>query len=277
MERRFACIACGKCCHGWLPLTLADALAHAGRFPLAIIWSPIRQGSKAFGITAKLGLTLTVKGHKPLAVRITPTAYLPPALPCPALTADGLCAIHDSKPQRCRTMPFFPWQEERDQGENLIPRPGWLCETKGEAPVVYRDRAIIERQDFERERATLLAEAPLLRSYAEAVVKAAPGIAQAVAISASKPGGGHVPLKISPLLMRLDGIDRAEIAAQQIAVLTTYAERVADRPELAEYRRTWTLWAKDLERLLIIKTPAFGDIKTPAFGDQGATLDPPGA
>lgn len=29
MEQRFACTACGAHCHGWLPLTLGAAVAHA--------------------------------------------------------------------------------------------------------------------------------------------------------------------------------------------------------------------------------------------------------
>ena len=45
MERRFHC---GQCCKGWLPLTLYDALSHTGRFPLAVIFSPLRQVASLF-------------------------------------------------------------------------------------------------------------------------------------------------------------------------------------------------------------------------------------
>ena len=46
MERHFDCTACGKCCYGQLPPTPPDALANAERFPLAILWTIIRQGVK---------------------------------------------------------------------------------------------------------------------------------------------------------------------------------------------------------------------------------------
>lgn len=55
------------------------------------------------------------------------------------LTPDDLCGIHAGKPSRCRTMPFFPYTDENDQAANLIPRPGWACDTSNAAPVVYRD------------------------------------------------------------------------------------------------------------------------------------------
>lgn len=50
MEHHFRCTACGKCCYGQLPLTLADAFAHAERFPLALIWTPLREGSKDYAM-----------------------------------------------------------------------------------------------------------------------------------------------------------------------------------------------------------------------------------
>jgi hypothetical protein len=53
MERRFSCTARGKCCHGLLPLTIGDALAHADTFPLVVMWTPVRQGGRSFGVTAE--------------------------------------------------------------------------------------------------------------------------------------------------------------------------------------------------------------------------------
>ena len=61
MERRFSCTACGKCCHGQVPLTIADALAHADKFPLAIVWSTVRKGGRSFQTTGELGVTIQVK------------------------------------------------------------------------------------------------------------------------------------------------------------------------------------------------------------------------
>ena len=89
MERLFECTACGKCCAGWLPPTLTDALIHANRFPLFIIWPPIRQGGKAFNETARQGLTLKLKRGKKAAVRIYPASYIPPSMACSELTGDG--------------------------------------------------------------------------------------------------------------------------------------------------------------------------------------------
>jgi Fe-S-cluster containining protein len=249
MDRHFGCTACGKCCYGGLPLTLKDALAHAGRFPLAVVLTPVRQGAKAFAVTERLGFAIRTRDKKKLAVGIAPTAYLPPTLPCPALTPDALCGIQAEKPLRCRTMPFFPFREEYDQADLLIPRQGWICDVSAAAPVVYRDKTIIDRSDFDAERAALVEQAPVLRSYAEWLVGAAPGVTDGLAKASMTPGCGRLAVSFASLLRRLDHPDRAALAASQIRVLTQYAELVAPQPAWADYRRNYLDWAWEMERL----------------------------
>jgi len=249
MEHRFLCTACGKCCFGWLPLTLKDALTHAGRFPLAVVWTPVKQASKAYDVTAKLGLVARMRNKKRLAVRIAPTAYIPPSLPCPALAADSLCRIHADKPSRCRTMPFFPYRKERDQRDLLNPRPGWDCDTSPEAPVVYRNKTVVEREDFERERGDLIEQAPILRAYGEWLLGTVPGMIENLGKAAAKPREGHMVVSFASLLRRLGAVDKPAIAEEQMAVLAKFANKVADQPALAEYGRNYDDWAWEMERL----------------------------
>lgn len=124
MERRFRCTACGKCCYGWIPLTLGDAVRHAGRFPLAMVWSAVPQTARSFALTSSLGMALKLPKGPRIGVLISATAYIPPGYPCPELAADGRCAIHEDKPLRCRTMPFYPYKDEQDQADALVPRKG---------------------------------------------------------------------------------------------------------------------------------------------------------
>jgi hypothetical protein len=79
-----------------LPLTLSDALTHADRFPLALVWTPVPQGTRSFPLATRLGITLALRKRTRIAALIVPTAYIPPSLPCPALTGEGLCGIHDN-------------------------------------------------------------------------------------------------------------------------------------------------------------------------------------
>ncbi|MHA1567252.1 MAG: YkgJ family cysteine cluster protein, partial [Alphaproteobacteria bacterium] len=74
MERRFSCTACGKCCHGLLPIGIDEALAHADKFPLVVIWTPIRQGAPTYNLAVELGITIKLKKKKFSAVEISPTA-----------------------------------------------------------------------------------------------------------------------------------------------------------------------------------------------------------
>ena len=120
MTKHFACTACGKCCYGLLPLTFKDAFANIGRFPLCLSWTPVLKGSKDFPMVKTLGVTITVAKGQELAVLIVPTSFIPSSLPCPALQADNLCGIHESKPSRCKTMPFYPYRDERFQAELMI-------------------------------------------------------------------------------------------------------------------------------------------------------------
>ncbi|OAN52144.1 hypothetical protein A6A04_00065 [Paramagnetospirillum marisnigri] len=249
MDRHFRCTACGKCCFGWLPLTIKDALAHAQRFPLAVVWTPIKQASKAFDITARLGITVRMRNKKQLAVRIVPTGYIPPSMPCPALTSDNLCGIHADKPSRCRTMPFFPYREEADQAELLVPRAGWDCDTSSAAPVVYRDKAVVGRMDFDQEWGELRDQVPVLRAYGEWLMKSVPGMIDNLTKAVMKPGGGHVVVSFASLLRHLDGVDKAALAEWQLPVLADYMAKTADQPKLAEYHRNYDDWAWEIERL----------------------------
>lgn len=249
MERHFLCTACGKCCYGWLPLTLSDALAHVARFPLAVVWTPVRQASKAFDITAQLGLTVRTRDRKRLAVRIMPTACIPPVMPCPALTADNLCGIHEHKPSRCRTMPLFPYVDEAQQAEQLLPRPGWACDTSVAAPVVYRNRTVVDRRDFDTERQALLDQAPVLRAYGEWLMAMVPGMIDNLSRAALKPGGGYVVMSFATLLRRLGDVDKEAVAQAQIAILRDYGAKVAADSALTDYGRNYQDWLSEMERL----------------------------
>ncbi len=248
MEKRFRCTACGKCCYGWIPLTLADAVTHAGRFPLAMVWSVVPQTARAFGLTAKLGLEVKLGKRGRMAVSIVPTAYIPPSFSCPELAADGRCAIHETKPIRCRTMPFYAYRDEQDQADGLSPRKGWACDTSADAPVVYRDRRIVEHADFDAERAELVAQAPAIRAYGEYALKYMPWISNTLEAMARKPGGNFVA-GISAFLTATRSPDASDIAARQLPLLRDFAARTEGAAELAEYHRNYAGWAKEMEYL----------------------------
>lgn len=247
MEPRFSCTACGKCCHGMLPLTLKDALAHAARFPLAMVWTPVRPNARSYELATRLGATVRLPNRKTVAVLIAPTAYLPPSFPCPELRQDGLCGIHDDKPSRCRTMPFYPYREERDQADLLVPRAGWRCDVSAEAPVVYRNHAILDRTDFDRERDDLLEQAPTMRRYADYALKYAPRLADDLASLASKPVPGPLVTSLSSFLTATRPPDMAAIAAAQAPLFRTMADLTRDDPALNGYHRDYSGWAKEMD------------------------------
>ena len=236
-DRRFLCTACGKCCKGWLPLSLDDALSGAGRFPLAMVLTTLRQGSKGFDLAAALGTTVPFGKRKQVAVLVTPTSYIPPSFDCPSLADDGQCVIHDDKPARCRTMPFSPVRPEQDQAALLTPRDGWECDTSSAAPVVYRDKKVLDRGDFDHERRQLIDQAAILKGYADALITGAPNVAAGLESAARKSRGGYVVVNFTTLLPRLPDIDPADFARRQLPVLTDLAKRTEGIADLADYHQ----------------------------------------
>ncbi len=244
MESRFGCTSCGRCCYGWLPLTLEDALTHAARFPLALVWQVVPQGVRNYPLAAKLGVQ--PKSRKRMAVLIMPVAYIPPAFPCTQLQDDGLCRIHEHKPARCRTMPFYPYREESDQSDMIRPRKGWQCDVSATAPVVYKNKRIVDREDFDIERGQLLAQANVMRQYADYMFKYSPWIIDSLATL--KPDGSLIT-SLSSFLTAIKHLDAKRIASEQLPLFQDFAARTATLPELLEYHRNYAGWAKEMDYL----------------------------
>ncbi|OFX14284.1 MAG: hypothetical protein A2516_07935 [Alphaproteobacteria bacterium RIFOXYD12_FULL_60_8] len=251
MERHFACTACGKCCFGILPLTLDEALAQADTFPLALAWTPVRQGGRSFDLTADLGATVKLKNRKTAAVQISPISDLPPSFSCPHLTSDGRCAVHTNKPQRCKAMPFNATRTEDDQDDLLLPRPGWTCDVSDTAPVVYRDKRLVERQDFDAERESLLRDARILKPYAAWLMDSVPSLRMEVQRVAMKPSGGRVLVSFATLIPRLPKVDIYAFAARQAPVMRAYAEKTAADPGLAEFHKRYAQGAAEWEKVAL--------------------------
>lgn len=245
-EQHFACTACGKCCTGWLPLTLDEARTHAGRFPLAMVWTLVPSTNRAFDLTAQLGTTVQLAKRKQIAVLVAPTLYLPPTFPCPALSPDKLCAIQADKPLRCRSMPFYPYRLETDQADALVPRKGWACDTSDRAPLVYRNREILDRADFDAERAALLAQAPILRVYAETVLKQYAPVMNQLREVARHPLGGNFVIGFLSFLRHQRAYDPVGFAREQHPVLIDFEARTAGVPALKPYRNYYRESAAEL-------------------------------
>mgnify|MGYP001805932102 CR=1 FL=1 len=247
MERHFACNACGACCTGSLPLTFSEAREGFQRFPLALVWTPVRQGARNFALASRLGAGVRLRDRRHYAILITPTVYLPPEVPCPERTGAGLCAIHAEKPLRCRTMPFYPWREEEDQAELLIPRKGWTCETSKAAPVAYRNKTIVEAGDFQRERQALEAQASLVQTYFNKVSRYAPQILDNLNQVTARKGNGSLTTGFETCLALMPGwINAATFARAQIPLLAHYEEITRADPVLARWANRYRLFREAL-------------------------------
>lgn len=272
--RRFQCTVCGKCCFGLLPLTIEEAVARADRFPLALVWTLVRKGAPNFDIYRRLGTEVTVGRRRTIAVLVSPMAYLPPTQVCPDLQEDGRCAVHDTpdKPLRCRAMPFNPRQPVREQGRLLLPRPGWACDISEAAPEVYRDGAIIDPEALAAhtaEREALIAQAPILKAYAESRLSLSLSVRRELEMIERKKGHtGTVALGFTTLLPRLPHVDAAAFVRDQRPVLETYAARTQPKGDEAPFYRFY----KDV--LETLDAAAAGPVPAPTAGAPSTRRGP---
>jgi Fe-S-cluster containining protein len=246
--KHFFCTSCGKCCFGALPLTVKDAVAYAGLFPLCFLWTPVHKGSIDFKMAKSLGASLVVDGQD-IATFIVPTAYLPSTFPCPALIDQKLCGIHREKPSRCKTMPFYPYRDEKFQEEFLKPRAGWECDTSPEAPAVLQGRQMLQRQDFDQEKTDLVEQAPILRHYAEFMLKYSPALAKNLLAASNQKSGRQIVTSLSSFLTAAKRADAKEIAAKQVPVLLNYANQTSSDPKLLEFHHQYRMWSKEMTYL----------------------------
>lgn len=239
MDRHFACTLCGKCCTGLLPLLLDEALTHADRFPLAMLWTVVRPGAPSYRLTQRLGTTVTVSRRKAVAVQITPVSYLPERLACPELHDQTRCRIHDHKPIRCRAMPVSAYREEADQDRVLQPRPGWLCDVSPGAPLVYRNGRLLDRAVFEDERRLLEEQAPILKAYADRLLSSSATVVRDLEVLSKRPAGGWLALSFTGVLGRLPGWgergEYGDFARRQGPVLARFAGLTAANPAWARF------------------------------------------
>lgn len=249
-EHRFLCTACGQCCYGLLPLTVDEAMERSGMLPLAISMTPIEKSAQRSKYVEAISVRFTLGGKKTIRLNVSLVSFVPATMPCPALTSDNLCSIHEEKPVRCRTMPFYPYRDESQQASMLTPRSGWLCATGEDAPVVYKDHRIVNRTDFDREQMALAAQTASLQRYAELLVRHDPFQRTRLLKVASSAGASRVIVSFLSYLRYNKDLDMLGFAARQYPVLKEWAEKTAADPKLSEFYRYYTEAAAELARYL---------------------------
>jgi hypothetical protein len=232
-----------------LPLTYKDAIAFANLFPLCLMWTPVQKGSPDFRMARELGVPVPLPDGKELASWIVPTAFVPATFPCPALVDQKACGIHRDKPSRCKAMPFYPYREERFQGEFLRPKEGWECDVSEGAPVVYDGKRVLHREDFDREKTDLAEQTPILRRYAEYMFKYNASLPGRLWQASAKKGGGQVITSLSSFLTAIRHPEAERIAGMQLPILEGYAAKTAGDAKLAEFHAYYLAWSKEMAYL----------------------------
>ncbi|WP_246660275.1 YkgJ family cysteine cluster protein [Rhizobium sp. FKL33] len=249
-ERRFACTACGLCCNGLVPLTVREAVDMADRFPLAMMITPVKPGTRGQSVLEKIGASVILPPKKRMQLLVSPVSFVPPSMPCPQLTPDNLCGIHATKPIRCRTMPFYAYKDEEFQADLLQPRGGWLCDISDAAPVVYRNQHIVDREDFDIERSELMDQGQAIRRYVDLLLKHSPVMTARVAKAAGTTPMGRVVASFVSYLRYDRNLDLSAFARAQQPVLQDWLERTGGSAKAAEFSNYYREASAELQRYL---------------------------
>ncbi|UPG90516.1 YkgJ family cysteine cluster protein [Luteibacter aegosomaticola] len=131
MNRSFACVGCGRCCHGLrLPLAVGEAgawLARGGEVEIfceAIPWPSDPIGDGALVAYRKERSFDAVSGDLPIRVTVNLMASFDRR--CPNLDEANACRIYEQRPLACRIYPaevnpFIPLQV----AQKLCPPEAW--------------------------------------------------------------------------------------------------------------------------------------------------------
>ena len=132
----------------------------------------------------------------------------------------------------------FGARGEDDQMDLLTPKAGWACDTSESAPVLYRDKTIIEREEFAMERAQVLSDAKVLKPFAELMLDSQPSLRMELTKTAERPMGGTLIVSFSPLVKRLGHVNIFELAAKQVPVMEDFVRQTHDDDQAkAEHQR----------------------------------------
>lgn len=197
-------------------------------------------------MASRLGVPVPLPKHPGLTALVVPTSYLPQNMPCPALGTDMLCSIHDEKPTRCKSMPFYPYREERFQAEVINPRKGWECDISDAAPLVFVDHKIVHRADFDHERHDIEEQAPIIQMFANYLFKYNPLLMATLAHEASKPHPGQIVSSLSSFLTATRNPNARDIARSQIPVLSSFVQKTVGQSALQAYHVQYAAWLEEM-------------------------------
>lgn len=162
----FHCSACGKCCNSAPRLTAPELFAHQARFVGALALRVRQVSGRTPAARAESAALLARLAH-PLAGgvlfgEVFTLALAPDGGACPALLAEGRCALHAAgKPLACRVVPLDATLPDAQQTAVLAQRAIGGAEYLGEPCIVPATHAVfpllVRGQGVETQAARLLA------------------------------------------------------------------------------------------------------------------------
>ena len=114
---------------------------------------------------------------------------------------------------------------------------------------MFKDRQIVARDDFDQERRDLLEQVPVLRRYADYMLKYSPWLVGALTQASGQTKAGHLITSLASFLTATRNAEAGRIARLQLPILNDYAARTAEDGRLAEFHRNYQNWSQEMAYL----------------------------
>jgi hypothetical protein len=115
--------------------------------------------------------------------------------------------------------------------------------------VVFRNNEIVFREDFDREKLDLQEQVPILRRYADYMLKYSPLLVSSLVTASSKPIAQQVVTSLSSFLTATRNTETKRIAQLQLPILSEYAAKTAENEKLREFHKNYSNWHKEMTYL----------------------------
>lgn len=95
----------------------------------------------------------------------------------------------------------------------------------------------------------MLEQVPIIRCYADYMLKYSPLLVGSLINASSKSKAGNVITSLSPFLTATKNENAKHIAQQQLPILNDYVEKTAGDASLAEFHKNYLIWSKEMAYL----------------------------
>lgn len=258
----FKCNGCGKCCNGYVSLTIDDCFRLQDEFIISLMWRIQPVGVRKvlnytmnddeidseYNELKKSFATLTNKQGREFFVQIFPVTSDYSKNVCSKLSSDGKCTIYEKRPHICKNIPFQPISPIFLQGEILKEfSQEFDCvvlNKEKEYPLLFKNNIIMDdafKDNFDHNKDVIFSDSLLLSNLMTLVNENHPIVPSMHSLLESEGGWletGLVPFALALRIHGTDGTQLNNLFTSQIKLIEQEIDKAIKRKNKDELEKT---------------------------------------